>query len=121
MVRPIRPSEFNSKRNIKTGIRVKNSRTSKSCFYLSGRQIVLIAVMFLLFMSSSIGYVWSNYEGTQKGFDLTRLKQKELDLKERNLKLKVELATLQYPQNLEAAARRLGLKSASPEQIIILR
>jgi len=38
-----------------------------------------------------------------------------------NQKLKVELATLKSPQHLEEAARALGLKDASPEQMIILQ
>ncbi len=121
MVRPSKPSEMNSKRNSRTGIKIKNSRIKKSSFYLTGRQIILIALMIVLFMGSGISYVWSNYEGTQIGFDLSRLQQDELELKELNRKLKVELATLKSPQNLEVAARALGLKDVSPEQIIILQ
>ena len=77
--------------------------------------------MLFTFTGSSISYVWSNYEGTQIGYDLSRLKQEALDLKELNLKLKVELATLRSPQYMERAAGRLGLKEASLEQIIILQ
>ena len=51
---------------------------------------------------------------------LSRLQQEELDLKEMNQKLKVELATLTSPQSLEDSARALGLRDALPEQIIIL-
>jgi cell division protein FtsL len=121
MVRPIKPSEVERKRNTRTGINITNSRTKKrSRFYFTNRQIILIAVMLILFMGSGIGYVWSNYEGTQIGFDLSRLQQDELTLKDLNQKLKVELATLKSPQNLEAAARTLGLRDALPEQIIIL-
>ena len=76
--------------------------------------------MLFLFMGSGIGYVWSNFEGTQIGFDLSRLQQEELKLMELNQKLKVELATLKSPQYLERAARALGLGDALPEQIIIL-
>ena len=76
--------------------------------------------MLAAFMGSSIGYVWSNYEGTQIGFDLSRLQEDERELLELNRKLKLELATLKSPQYLEAAARSLGLQDASPEQIIIL-
>jgi hypothetical protein len=36
--------------------------------------------MLVLFMGSGIGYVWSNYEGTQIGFDVSRLQQDELNL-----------------------------------------
>lgn len=120
MVRPSRASEADFKRNTRTGIKVNNSRVKGNRFYLTSRQIILIVFMLALFMSSGISYVWSNYEGTQIGFDLSRLQKDERALLELNNKLKVELATLKSPQNLEAAARNLGLEYASPEQIIIL-
>jgi cell division protein FtsL len=120
MVRTAILSELERKRNVRTGIRTRNSKTRKSSFYITRRQIVLITVLLVLFMGSGISYVWSNFEGTQIGFDLSRLQQEELRLKELNQKLKVELATLKSPQNLEAAARALGLREASPEQIILL-
>ena len=69
----------------------------------------MISILLILFMGSGIGYVWSNFEGTQIGFDLSRLQQEELDL-----------ATLTSPQSLEDSARALGLRDALPEQIIIL-
>jgi cell division protein FtsL len=120
MVRPSKPSELQRKRNSRTGINIHNSRVKKNRFYFTNRQIILITFMLVLFMGSGIGYVWSNYEGTQIGFDLSRLQQDELTLKDLNQKLKVELALLKSPQNLEAAARALGLKDPLPEQIISL-
>ncbi|HEJ83924.1 MAG TPA: hypothetical protein ENO25_05090 [Desulfobacteraceae bacterium] len=120
MVRSIQPSEVEKRRNIRTGIRINNSRARRSTSHITHRQIILIIVLFVLFMGSGIGYVWSNFEGTQIGYDVSRLKQKEMELKELNRKLKVELATLKSPQNLEAAALAQGLKEASQEQIIIL-
>ena len=121
MVRPMNHSEVEGKRNARTGVRIKNSRIKKKRFRLTHRQIFLIAVMLFLFMGSGIGYVWSNFEGTQIGYDLSRLQQEEFKLKEFNQKLRVELATLKSPQYLERAARSLGLRTALPEQIIILR
>jgi cell division protein FtsL len=120
MVRPSRQSELEMKRNNRTGINIHNSRVKKNRFYFTNRQIILISFMLVLFMGSGIGYVWSNYEGTQIGFDLSRLQQDELTLKDLNQKLKVELALLKSPQNLEEAARVLGLKDPLPEQIISL-
>jgi hypothetical protein len=71
-------------------------------------------------MGSGIGYVWSNFEGTQIGYDLSRLQKEERELIELNNKLRVELATLKSPQFLEKHIRALGLKEASPDQIVIL-
>jgi hypothetical protein len=121
MVRPKRAEEVEGERNTKTGIRIKNSRRRKGHLRLNSRQIFLITLMLLVFMGSGIGYVWSNFEGTQIGYDLSRLQQEELRLKELNQKFRLELAFLKSPQHLEDATRQMGLKTASPEQIIILQ
>lgn len=120
MVRPLKVSEIEGRRNTKTGVRIRNARRREGTLRLTNRQIFFIAVMLLAFMGSGIGYVWSNFEGTQIGYDLSRLQERELKLKELNRKLRLELATLKSPQYLEEAARTLGLKAATPEQVIIL-
>lgn len=120
MVRLMRPSEFERKRNTKTGIRVNSAKKKKKSFNVTPRQILLIAMMLLLFIVSGISYVWSNFEGTQIGYSLSQLQQNELKLKELNQKLRLELATLKSPQNLERRTRRLGLRQPLPEQIVIL-
>jgi len=121
MTRPERVLRMKRLRNAGTGVRIKNSRLREGRFHLSKRQVFLILVMILVFMGSGIGYVWSNFERTQLGYDLSQLKKEELRLKEVNRKLRLELALLKSPQNLEAVAvRKLGLKQPSSEQIIIL-
>lgn len=119
MVRPLKASEVEEKRNTKAGVR-KNAKKRIQTMSLSGRQILLTAVMLLVFMGSGIGYVWSNFEGTQIGYDLGRLQEEELKLKELNQKLRLELATLKSPQYLEEATRSLGLRPALPGQVEIL-
>ena len=120
MVRPSKVTEVQGKRNVRTGVRVKNARKRDRKSRLSQRQIFLVALLLFIFMGSGIGYVWSNFEGTQIGYDLSRLQQDESRLKELNQKLRLELATLKSPQSLEVHIRRLGLKEASPEQIVVL-
>lgn len=120
MVRPMRPKDVEGERNARTGIKVRNAKARKRSFRLSPRQILLVTLMLMIFMGSGIGYVWSNFEGTQIGYDLSRLQQEELRLRELNQKLRLEMATLKSPQYLEEATRHLGLKTALPEQIVIL-
>jgi len=108
------------KRNIRTGVKITNRRAKENPFFFTHRQIFLTVTMLLVFMGSAIGYVRSNYEGTQIGFDLSRLQQEELTIKEENQKLKVELATYKSPEYLEKAAKALGLKEASPDQIVLI-
>lgn len=108
-------------RNAKTGVRIKNYRIKKRRLNMKSKQALLIILMLFLFMGSSIGYVWSNFERTQIGYDLSQLKKEEMRLRETNRKLRLELAILKSPQNLETLAiEKLGLKQPSPEQIIVL-
>lgn len=88
---------------------------------MTTRQIFLTIFMLFFFMGSGIGYVWSNFEKTQIGYDLSQLKKEEIRLTEINRKLRLELAVLKSPQNLEAiAVQELGLRQPSYEQIVIL-
>jgi hypothetical protein len=113
-------SELQGKRNEKSGVRVKNAKKRERKPRLTYHQIFLVGFLLLVFMGSGIGYVWSNFEGTQIGYDLSRLQKEERELIELNKKLRVELATLKSPQYLERHIRALGLKEASPDQIVIL-
>jgi hypothetical protein len=107
-------------RNGKTGIRTKNTKVRKRAIHLTRRQILFIAFTLLLLMGTGIGYVWSNFEGTQIGYDLSRLRKEEMRLREINQKLRLELATLKSPQYLEQAIRSTGLRAPLPEQIVLL-
>ena len=82
---------------------------------------MITLLMLICFMGTGIGYVWSNFERTQIGYSLSQLQRKEMRLKETNQKLKLELATLKSPQNLQRLAiQKLGLSPPKPEQIILL-
>lgn len=121
MTRPERVSNMVRSRNAKTGVRIKNYRVKKRILNVKSKQVLLITFMLFLFMGSSIGYVWSNFERTQIGYDVSQLKKEEMRLRETNRKLRLELAILKSPQNLETLAiEKLGLKQPSPEQIIVL-
>ena len=113
-------SEIEGRRNAKTGIRIQNAKVKKGRIRITPRQVYLITLLLFVFMGSGIGYVWSNFEGTQIGYDLSRLRQEELKLKDLNLKLRLELAILKSPQYLEDATRDTGLRGPLPEQIVIL-
>jgi cell division protein FtsL len=121
MTRPERVSKMVGSRNAKTGIRIMNSRVKKRTLHMNHKQIFLVIFMLFVFMGSSIGYVWSNFERTQIGYDLSQLKKEEMRLREINRKLCLELAILKSPRRLETlAVEKLGLKQPSPEQIILL-
>lgn len=122
MTRPEKVKRMIGSRNARTGVRANRSRPKRRGFRLTGKQIPLIIGMLFLFMGSSIGYVWSNFERTQLGYDLSQLKKEEMHQKEINRKLRVELAILKSPDRLESVAvQKLGLGQPRPEQIVPLR
>ncbi len=88
---------------------------------MTRKQILLVFVMLFLLMGSGISHVWSSFEVTQKGYDISQLKNEEIRLMDINRKLRLESAILKSPQKLESLANKLGLKQPSPEQIIVLR
>jgi cell division protein FtsL len=121
MTRPEKVSMMVRSRNTKTGVRINRPRVKSHRLQMTWRQVFLIVFMVFLFMGGSIGYVWSNFERTQIGYDLSQLKKEEMRIKEINQKLRLELATLKSTQNLlTLAAQELGLRQPLPEQIIIL-
>ena len=121
MTRPEVVSKMVKSRNAKSGVRVKNCRVKRRIFHMTRRQVFLVIFMLFLFMGSSIGYVWSNFERTQIGYDLSQLKKEEMRLREINRKLRLDLAIQKSTKKLEAIAiQKLGLRQPSPEQIIVL-
>ena len=104
-----------------SGLRVKNCRIKRHSLHTTRRQMFLIVFMLLLLMGSSIGYVWSNFESTQIGYDMSSLKGEEMRLREIQQELRLELAYLRSPQRLQRLAfQELGLSQPSCEQIIVL-
>lgn len=103
-------------------MRIHNSRAKRGAgFRLTGKQIFLVLIILMASMVSGIGYVWSNFERTQIGYDLSQLKREELRLREINRKLRVELAYLKSPAYLEAkAVKKLGLRQPGLHQIVVL-
>ena len=108
-------------RNADTGIRIRNTIRKGTKFHFTRKQIFLTTVMLFLFMGSGIGYVWSNFEKTQIGYTLSDLTRDEMRLEANNSKLRLELAFLKSPQNLEPRAmKKLGLMQPSAGQIVTL-
>ena len=121
MTRPDSLLKMMNSRNAASGVRMENAKSIPSRFHVTRRQVFMTLMMLICFMGTGIGYVWSNFERTQIGYDLSQLKKEEMRFQEINRKLKLELATLKSPQNLEhLAVQQLGLSPPKPEQIILL-
>ncbi len=121
MTRPESLSKMMGSRNAANGVRMGNARSKTAKFHVTRRQVIITLLMLICFMGTGIGYVWSNFERTQIGYDLSQLSKEEMRLREINQKLKLELATLKSPRNLEQLAiLKFGLRPPTPEQIILL-
>jgi cell division protein FtsL len=122
MTRPKGIASVVDSQNPKTGVRIGNARKQYKRFHRNGRQIVLVVFMLFALMGSGIGYVWSNFERTQIGYDVSQLKREEIRLKEINQKLRLEIATLKSPQRLQAlAVEKLGLQQPTSRQIVVIQ
>ncbi|RLC29788.1 MAG: hypothetical protein DRH37_06790 [Deltaproteobacteria bacterium] len=121
MTRPEKISRMVGSRNTNSGVRIKNSRVRKRKTGMTRKQVLLAGLILLLFMGSGISYVWSNFEMTQRGYDISELRTEEMRLLDKNRKLRLELAILESPQNLETLAHKLGLRQPTPDQIIVLK
>ena len=121
MTRPDSLSKMMNSRNAASGVRMANEKSKTAKFHVTRRQVIITLMMLICFMGTGIGYVWSNFERTQIGYDHSQLKKEEMRLEEINQKLKLELATLKAPRNLERLAiQELGLSPPKPEQIVLL-
>ncbi len=79
------------------------------------------ALILFLFMLAGIAHVWVSFQRTKTAYTLVRLKGEMLQMEEYNRKLKLEIAFLKSPENLEnKAIREFGLKQPSVEQMVFL-
>ena len=80
----------------------------------------LVTLLFA-FLSAGAFHVWVNFQRTQMGYELSELKKEMGSIEEYNRKLKLEIAFLKSPDNLEGkAVKEFGLRSPMPEQVVFL-
>jgi cell division protein FtsL len=116
-----RVSSMMTSRNCQAGVRIHNLPRKTNRFRPTPRQVLLIIGLLIAFMGSGIGYVGSNHEKTQIGYEIAQLKKEEMRLLEINRKLRLEMAFLKSPANLEAhVVKRFGLRQPTPDQIVVL-
>jgi cell division protein FtsL len=87
-----------------------NPEQRRECFALMGLTVV---VFFFVFM-----YAWQHFQCVRYGYQIQQLKTQQAALEQWNNQLRLEHASLADPQRIDALARRTGLASPSPDQII---
>jgi cell division protein FtsL len=76
----------------------------------------------LIFMAIALVYVWFHIQATQINYQIAEEIQNKNKLTEENRRLKVEIATLTSPQQIETIAR-IKLKMCYPkrDQVVFLK
>ncbi len=84
--------------------------------------IFVVLVVALLFIGSSLFYVWSHHQILSLGYATSQAIRKEQTLLQENKRLRLELAALKAPSRIEKwAQQQLGLGIPQKEQLIIVR
>jgi cell division protein FtsL len=65
----------------------------------------LVATLAAIVLFTGLFYVWSRMRLVQIGYEITELERINNDLKKRKRELKLELASIEAPANLEKRAR----------------
>jgi len=74
-----------------------------------------------VFIAELLIYTWSRVQCIKSGYEISNENNKNRNLINLQNNLKVELARLKSPERLAKIAKnRLGLKTPTPEQMIII-
>lgn len=84
--------------------------------------IFVVLVVALVFIGSSLFYVWSHHQIISLGYETSQATRDEQTLFQENKRLRLELAALKAPSRIEKMAQQhLGLGTPQKEQLIIVR
>lgn len=75
-----------------------------------------MAVLFLLVLF----YAWQHFSAVQYGYKIEAQKEQHDQLVEQNRTLKLEEAGLRDPERIDTLARKMGLQSPQPGQVVQL-
>ena len=86
------------------------------------RRLFLFALLMLLFIGSSLFYVWSRIQVIRLGYEISSALKEEKALTEVNKRLRLEIATLKSYARIEKfAVEELRMAKPKPEQVIVIR
>jgi len=88
----------------------------------TGRKLFRLIVIALVFMATALVSVWFRVSITKIDYRIAEEMHRGSSLLEENRKLKVEVATLKSPRNIESIARnKLGMRYPERDQVIFLK
>lgn len=84
--------------------------------------VVLMLLVLGVVTASAVAHVWTHLEVIDHGYRISKASRQRDGLKERNRRLRIELAVLKDPARVaRLAAGRMGFGPPEPEQIRRLR
>ncbi|MBU4289250.1 MAG: cell division protein FtsL [Proteobacteria bacterium] len=87
----------------------------------STRVVTVWFIIMAVFIAELLIYTWSRVQCIKAGYEISNENNKNRNLINLQNNLKVELARLKSPERLsEIAKNKLGLKTPTSEQIIII-
>ncbi|MCK4618575.1 MAG: cell division protein FtsL [Desulfobacterales bacterium] len=87
----------------------------------STRIVIIWFIIMAVFIAELLIYTWSRVQCIKSGYEISNENNKNRKLITLQNNLKVELARLKSPERLAKIAKnQLGLKTPTPEQIIII-
>ena len=87
----------------------------------STRIVIIWFIIMAVFIAELLIYTWSRVQCVNAGYEISNENNKNRKLITLQNNLKVELARLKSPERLAKIAKnQLGLKTPTPEQIIII-
>ncbi|MDL1967677.1 MAG: cell division protein FtsL [Deltaproteobacteria bacterium] len=83
--------------------------------------VIIWLIIMAVFIAELLIYTWSRVQCTKYGYEISNENNKNWNLINLRNNLKVELARLKSPERLAKIAKnQLGLKTPTPEQMIII-
>ena len=83
--------------------------------------VIIWFIVMAVFIAELLIYTWSRVQCVKVGYEISNENNKNRNLINLQNNLKVELARLKSPERLADIARnQLGLKTPTPEQMVII-
>ena len=99
---------------------IDNSRLVKLADPQRRREIRMLSTVVLALFMLTMFYAWQHFRSIQYGYEIEAQKAERDRLVEMNRTLKLEQAALRDPGRIDVLARRMGLESPRPGQVISL-
>ena len=97
---------------------IDNSRLVKVADRKRNREMAVFTAVLSVFFLLVMVYAWQHFSAVEYGYKIEALKSQSDNVSEMNRSLRLEAASLSDPQRIDGLARRMGLDSPQPGQVV---